>query len=336
MVLATRCPHCETVFRVQDAQLARSQGRVRCGHCHEVFDASQNLLGPAAGTESGEHEPPAAAPERQPQEPPAAASIPEVTPTHAAESEAGSGSTAAAPEPAPAEPQIETPVEASPRDPAPIEPPAQTTAEPVASARHAARETLHDGHRMNSVPYEAAPSEPREPTLTRSPEPLPEVRDEAMHEPPRQEVPHRGSTEPRTPLPNDEPRFAPHEPTVPGWEADPEPRFRNPPRAEPGASRTAAAEGFRMPSAAPADEGAHFAVTRETRANAPRYMLRGILGTLVCVALALLLLAQLAWWQRETVMVYWPGSQPLFARVCAQIGCLLSPPRDIDGLQVEA
>ena len=91
-----------------------------------------------------------------------------------------------------------------------------------------------------------------------------------------------------------------------------------------------------MPSAAPADEGAHFAVTRETRANAPRYMLRGILGTLVCVALALLLLAQLAWWQRETVMVYWPGSQPLFARVCAQIGCLLSPPRDIDGLQVEA
>ena len=77
-------------------------------------------------------------------------------------------------------------------------------------------------------------------------------------------------------------------------------------------------------------------MTRERRANAPRHFLRGVLGTLLSLALAVLLVAQLAWWQRETVMVYWPGSQPLFVRVCAQIGCMISPPRDIDGLQVEA
>jgi hypothetical protein len=45
---------------------------------------------------------------------------------------------------------------------------------------------------------------------------------------------------------------------------------------------------------------------------------------------------QLAWWRREAVMVYWPASQPLFVRACARLGCQISPPRDIDGLQVEA
>ncbi len=44
MLLATRCPFCETVFRLQPAQLALRRGLVRCGHCHEVFDASSSLF----------------------------------------------------------------------------------------------------------------------------------------------------------------------------------------------------------------------------------------------------------------------------------------------------
>src|ERR1700754_5326788 len=44
MALATRCPFCETVFRLQPAQLALRRGLVRCGHCREVFDASSSLF----------------------------------------------------------------------------------------------------------------------------------------------------------------------------------------------------------------------------------------------------------------------------------------------------
>ncbi|OXH86019.1 hypothetical protein CA831_25380, partial [Burkholderia multivorans] len=44
MFLATRCPHCETVFRLQPEQLSLHQGLVRCGHCRQVFNAAQSLV----------------------------------------------------------------------------------------------------------------------------------------------------------------------------------------------------------------------------------------------------------------------------------------------------
>ncbi|HEY1608610.1 MAG TPA: MJ0042-type zinc finger domain-containing protein, partial [Paraburkholderia sp.] len=44
MLLATRCPFCETVFRIQPQQLAARHGLVRCGHCQESFDASGSLF----------------------------------------------------------------------------------------------------------------------------------------------------------------------------------------------------------------------------------------------------------------------------------------------------
>lgn len=112
--------------------------------------------------------------------------------------------------------------------------------------------------------------------------------------------------------------------------------------AGPAASAAdAMAAGARAPSpepfvAVPPDNGErHFAVTRERRAAEPGRVGLRIAGGLLAVVLFVLLLAQLAWWQRETVMVYWPASQPLFAQACAQLGCTVAPPRDIDGLQVE-
>jgi len=45
-------------------------------------------------------------------------------------------------------------------------------------------------------------------------------------------------------------------------------------------------------------------------------------------------IAQVAWWQRETVMITGPPA----ATLCAsreQIGCVSRRPRDIDGLQIE-
>jgi predicted Zn finger-like uncharacterized protein len=37
--MKTECPHCHTLFRVNDQQLQHSGGQVRCGHCLAVFTA---------------------------------------------------------------------------------------------------------------------------------------------------------------------------------------------------------------------------------------------------------------------------------------------------------
>lgn len=42
--LATRCGSCGTVFRVGQEQLKASEGWVRCGRCHEVFNALDGLF----------------------------------------------------------------------------------------------------------------------------------------------------------------------------------------------------------------------------------------------------------------------------------------------------
>jgi predicted Zn finger-like uncharacterized protein len=39
----TRCPHCDTVFRVTPQQLQAFSGQVRCGRCQQVFDAFSTL-----------------------------------------------------------------------------------------------------------------------------------------------------------------------------------------------------------------------------------------------------------------------------------------------------
>ena len=37
--MKTECPHCHTIFRVNDGQLQHSGGQVRCGHCLAIFTA---------------------------------------------------------------------------------------------------------------------------------------------------------------------------------------------------------------------------------------------------------------------------------------------------------
>jgi len=44
MSLITRCPVCQTLFKVVPDQLRISEGWVRCGQCDEVFDASLHLV----------------------------------------------------------------------------------------------------------------------------------------------------------------------------------------------------------------------------------------------------------------------------------------------------
>lgn len=44
MALATRCPACDTVFRISTAQAAAKGGNVRCGHCRHAFNSLDALV----------------------------------------------------------------------------------------------------------------------------------------------------------------------------------------------------------------------------------------------------------------------------------------------------
>jgi predicted Zn finger-like uncharacterized protein len=46
MSLKTRCPACDTVFKIVPDQLKVSSGWVRCGRCAEVFDAASHAVSP--------------------------------------------------------------------------------------------------------------------------------------------------------------------------------------------------------------------------------------------------------------------------------------------------
>lgn len=71
--MITRCPDCQTAFRVTTAQLAARDGQVRCGYCIHVFDAAAHLLSdtsvtteePAPGYSHPGDAPPAAWPETE-------------------------------------------------------------------------------------------------------------------------------------------------------------------------------------------------------------------------------------------------------------------------------
>jgi predicted Zn finger-like uncharacterized protein len=50
MSLATRCPHCNTLFKVTSGQLQLHEGKVRCGQCQAVFSGIEHLT--SADTEA--------------------------------------------------------------------------------------------------------------------------------------------------------------------------------------------------------------------------------------------------------------------------------------------
>jgi len=71
--LLTKCPHCQTLFRIQQDHLAAAGGEVRCGVCYKIFDAenegvtySQGEGSPAEKTFSGNPSGSAEQPEDEP------------------------------------------------------------------------------------------------------------------------------------------------------------------------------------------------------------------------------------------------------------------------------
>jgi predicted Zn finger-like uncharacterized protein len=325
MALATRCPHCDTVFRLDPHLLAPHDGRVRCGHCQEIFDAAhyqferdETVMAALAATAPNY--------DAEPASPWAAKSSAEV---------AGGQNDALG---IPLHPFVSDTTLAPHVQPEPPreEPLAGLAAEEALSRTHA--ESDFPGEGRAESPWQAAnraEAEADEDTTHVSPADAPDRTEpfvsrtegesvkpsrtdpfmsraerEAMNE--ARTEPFVGRTAPRV-----EPEAqAAHrtEPAAP-WAADPEPRF-----------------GSASP---PFDTSEPFPVIRETRAPARSGIVWKIIGSLIALVLLVALIAQLAWWQRETVMVYWPASQPFFVQTCEQIGCVVAPPRDIDGLQIE-
>lgn len=97
MVLATRCPHCRTTFRVVQDQLKLRGGLVRCGACKEIFNGTENLLRPIDATAGSARPPTAEASATSP----AAAHAPAQAPDEEKDTPAASPSPSPAPSPSP-------------------------------------------------------------------------------------------------------------------------------------------------------------------------------------------------------------------------------------------
>ncbi|WP_334010030.1 zinc-ribbon and DUF3426 domain-containing protein [Burkholderia cepacia] len=356
MLLATRCPHCETVFRLQQEQLSLHQGLVRCGHCHEVFNASESLVPEHAQQPEPVLTEPAAAPDegnaRHPAPParlfttdaPAGASSdtdykPEGWDMWAPWLDAGVDpslqhnvqTVRTEPLIPLALPSTDAGVVHLSGAPAPFAPsPAEldTSAAVAQPAESLQTQTPRDTE-PSAAPVERDPREPRF----------------VAHRPSDADTAHDAAEPVGTAhfaVPDDE--RAPREPrfafapapaiAAAGSEPDTGTGAKAPHDEKPAAAASAPAAPF--PAALTDDDRPHFAVTRETRAPQRRGMLGGFFGGLVAAVLAVLLVAQLAWWQRETLMIHWPVTQGWFRQACAPLGCTVAPPRAIDGLRLDA
>jgi predicted Zn finger-like uncharacterized protein len=349
MLLATRCPFCETVFRLQSAQLAQRRGLVRCGHCHEVFDASSSLFDITEGGDFSTAKPVAAAAAIE-----ALSGVRQKGPDFSAEAW-------------------------DPRTPAPdaaIDNRLLHTAGNVqattVSTDAGVAVTPSPGHAVEpELPAHAlhTPLPPDdEPVLPDAP--LDPFAYDADDEPPVEETPRvwhktERASEPAldpTPslhgIPDNEPHFGTAGlgttglgtaglggadlGTAAGIGAA---GLGAATAAGAGGSGTGghgpsgpppAASGGEPFSVNPVNDGSDpFPVVRETRPADARRVGWAIAASVVGLLLVIGLLAQLAWWQRETVQVYLPRTQPLYVKACAYLGCQLTPPHDIDGLQVE-
>ncbi|AXF19573.1 hypothetical protein CUJ89_02940 [Burkholderia pyrrocinia] len=349
MLLATRCPHCETVFRLQQEQLSLHEGLVRCGHCHEVFNASESLVPEHAPQPGPALTEPAAAPDdgdAHHQAPPArlfAADAPAGPPSDTDYKPEGWDMWA---------PWLDAGVDPS------LQHSVQTVrTEPLVPLALPSTEAgvVH----LSGTPAPFAPSPAELDPSTAVAQPAESHSTQTQQD--TEASPAPIERDPR------EPRFVAHVPSdteepvgnahfaVPDDERAPrEPRFAFAPapavtevgaEAEPAAGvtrhdKTPAAAVDEptapFPAALTDDARPPFAVTHETRETQQRGMLGGFFGGLVATVLAVLLVAQLAWWQRETLMIYWPVTQGWFRQACAPLGCTVAPPRAIDGLRLDA
>lgn len=135
-MMLTRCPACQTVFRLRAEQLRARHGEVRCGHCFHPFNALDQLIAEDAGRAPA---PVAARSVAEAASPPAAHARAVAAPTPAADATQGTAAASTthleppAPEAAPSADEAASPDQGETASGAP-QSPAPLSAEPAAPA----------------------------------------------------------------------------------------------------------------------------------------------------------------------------------------------------------
>ncbi|MGE5466107.1 MAG: DUF3426 domain-containing protein [Ignavibacteria bacterium] len=294
--MLTRCPRCQTTFRVTPDQLKARHGRVRCGHCQDVFDALEALIEEPRPVALSANE---AAPESTPETPaPATPAVPIVPADASAASDIQD------------EPETGQALQASGAE------------EPSASSEPVAVPDLQ------AEPATAAesPATDADPATAGLPEAaIPAGEDataaEAPSAPPPAPAPPPPAAADRQPEEN-EGAAASLSPPAP--EAAPTPAaVEAPAAAEP---ELAAPEKTAPDAPTPALEPL-------LHQEAPQRKWPWALGSAAALAL---LLMQAAIHYRTEIAVLSPGMKPLLEGLCAPFGCEVDLPRKVELIGIEA
>lgn len=344
MSLATRCPACQTVFRVVQDQLRVSEGWVRCGRCAEVFNALDHMVEVVKPVPPAQRPSvaaavaaavPAAAADASPPVPPSAAPLPAGTPDLADEPRwpaAAIPPMSFAPLPGPAdvldvEPQLPSGVvaahaeiyEAMPEVPLPRGAPAE--------------EDLDDG-RADSPPHPFDGSDPAAfPAHAEANDPLAVVPAEDRAARPR----HVDDSE----EPAGQALVPPSDIAAAGAAAG------GAPEAFGAAATAAAIEGAAESGAGP-ELPASGAAIEAAAAPLPSFLRqaqraerwqrpavrRALAAVLLLGGVGLLLQASLAY--RDLVAARWPATRALLVPLCEALQCRIEPPRWIDAVVVDS
>ena len=303
MSQVTRCPHCQTSFKVVADQLRVADGWVRCGQCKQVFDAYESLL------EAGDAAPPAPL-----------LSLPD----ELALSPPGAVAPAAAQEPPIPPPPAELPawrlhlhdLVAAPEQPQPPDPglqidvlpsyPFGQRVEPVLEPDPTPAEPLVPDP---WVPDAVEPQPDAEPAWVDASAALPEV---------------EGAAEP-----------APDNTAPALQERFPEPALE----VEETSGSTVQHELAPEPDAVPASEPSppDFDFVRAARRGAfwRKPLVRALLA-IVFLALGALLALQVAVQQRDWLAEAYPPLQPMLKRLCEPLQCVVGVPRQIADVAIDA
>uniref|UniRef100_A0A2G7T8Y6 Zinc finger/thioredoxin putative domain-containing protein n=1 Tax=Chryseobacterium sp. B5 TaxID=2050562 RepID=A0A2G7T8Y6_9FLAO len=365
MSQVTRCPACGTRFKVVADQLRISQGWVRCGVCHEVFDASEDLqplpTAPvnAAGTSvagtpvagGASHNPaefedddirefresmwlptaPSGLPGRGASGPaapvaPVAPSVPAAPATPAAPAVSTATTAAAArAEPSPSMPPAEVPAPEAP-PPSPV-----TAKDPSASAAEESGSALRGASAGGRDPAasRAAPKSPPAAQAGQAVDGLlgPEPDTAAPVPAPAKDEEGAPFTRPHKPSDKSSDAPAPSVPTGLLRESEPQAQASVP---SPEFSRWPDSDGEGSGEAAAALPEAEPGFVRQARRKAfwrrPAVRVALVLGSLLGVGA---LAGQVMWGQRDALAVQHPSLAPALQTLCAMAGCELQPRRQI-------
>ena len=306
MAQATRCPHCQTAFKVVRDQLLLREGWVRCGHCGEAFNALDHLIDLTAPPSP---EPPIKSEPESASEPAPESTFPstEVSAEHPAE-------------PQPSHP---VPLAAGRRwNPVALHTPAYPELLPLTSQAY----DLAPPTTLPAAPSQAAPSQEAEAlsledveatdACARVAEP---ACDETEHTDPAEEDRTPDASTPSEPDSSPLSEFNLHEAlhyrfdSEDSDEASPSPRVAEPAPAEPEFLRKARREAFWS------SKSARLSVA------------------VLSVVLLALLAAQAALLWRDQLAQQWPASRPWLQQLCKLTsGCELAAPRDLDALVIDS